>query len=690
MATINDIAKMAGVSVSTVSHVVNKTRYVSPEKVEKVEKAIQELDNLPNFIVKKAAVLTAQVKGQYILMVIADKKSDFQRRIEQQIDERLKQTGYTLITVECNSDISGMEGFFRILLESNAVAGALVFPDEKDVLLHRILADAKIPAVILGREVKDYMADMIYTDTMDGAYKAARHLIRKGHERIGFLGRSRERTPQRLDGFKKALKEYGIPEVPEYIHPCLQREQDVFDVLDKLLDGERLPTALLIANYAVVIPFLKYINAHNISCPEDISIVCFGSFDWAPLHTPALTTVEQDTEQLAEIAADVLMKRIENKECANAPACESIYQTVTLPTKLVVRSSTCGIGRGPFGEKAASMNELMLSEKEIRSIRLKKTTAVISFHYAGKAWMELHLKGIRNIFDNLGISIIGTTDAHFDPRLQCRQLESLRMLEPDILIAMPTDNKTTADAFQKIADSDIHLILISNVPAGLHHGDYVTCVSINEHSHGQNMGHGLGEYMRQHKLKHYGMIVHGADFYATTQRDSAARQVMSEEYPTMHLCGSVSFEKEDEVYKKAGDLIKRYPEIEALYISWDGPAMEVIAALTELGRTDIAIVTSDLDYADALNMAKGGMIKALSAQCPYEQGQAIALAAAKAVLNKTVPPFIGIESISVTSDNLLKSWKQVFKEDPRPELLQAFRENPNYTERQINLPLSIM
>ena len=127
MATINDIAKMAGVSASTVSHVVNKTRYVSPEKVEKVEKAIQELDNLPNFIVKKASLQTAQVNKQYILMVIADKKSDFQRRIEQQVDERLKQTGYTLITVECNSDISQMEGFFRILLESNGLRGYWYF-----------------------------------------------------------------------------------------------------------------------------------------------------------------------------------------------------------------------------------------------------------------------------------------------------------------------------------------------------------------------------------------------------------------------------------------------------------------------------------------------------------------------------------------------------------------------------------
>lgn len=678
MATINDIAKMAGVSTSTVSHVVNKTRYVSPEKVEKVEKAIRELDNLPNFIVKKTSVQSVQADQRYILMVITDKKSDFQRRIEQQIEERLKKTDYTLITVECGPDISEMEGFFRTFLESGGAAGALIFPDEKDVLLHRVFADAKIPVVILGREVRDYMADMIYTDTMDGAYKAARHLIKKGHERIGFLGRSRERTPHRLDGFKKALQEYGIPEVPEYIHPYLQKEQDVFDVLDRLLGGDGTPTALLIANYAVVIPFLKYINAHNIACPADISVVCFGCFDWAPLHTPALTTVEQDTEQFAEAAAAVLMKRIENQEYANVPACKDIYQTVTLPTKLAVRSSTCGIGRGPFGEKAASMNDLMLSEKERQSIRSKKATAVISFHYAGKAWMELHLKGIRNIFDSLGISIIGTTDAHFDPRLQCRQLESLRMLEPDILIAMPTDNKITADAFRRIADSGIRLILISNVPDGLHPGDYVTCVSINEHSHGQNMGHGLGEYMSQHNLKHYGMIVHGADFYATAQRDNAAKQVLGEEYPSLHLCGSVRFGKEDEVYQKAGDLIKRYPEIEALYISWDGPAMEVIAALTELGRTDIAIVTSDLDYADAVNMARGGMIKALSAQCPYEQGQAIALAAARSILNKEVPSFIGIESISVTSDNLLKSWKKVFKEEPRQELLEAFKENPNY------------
>ena len=678
MATINDIAKMAGVSTSTVSHVVNKTRYVSPEKVEKVEKAIRELDTPPNFVLKKTLPHMPEIKEKYILMLIADKKSSFQRRVEQQIDEGLRDTGYSLITIECNSDISGMKSFFDVLLAGNMVTGIIVFPDEKDILIQRVLLDVKVPVIVLGREVRNFMADTICTDTLDGAYKATKHLINKGHERIGFLGRSRERSPKRLEGFKKALREYHIPELSEYIYPHLQKEQDIFEALDELLSGEQMPTALIVANYAVVIPFLKYIDAHNITCPTDISVVCFGSFDWAPLHTPALTTVEQDTEQYVKLTVETLLQRIANKEYANVPAYKNVYRTVMLQTKLVVRSSTCGIGRGPFGEKASSMSELVLSEAEIQNIRYKKLTAAISFHYAGKAWMELHQKGIRDIFDNLGISIIAITDAHFDPQLQCRQLDSLRMLEPDILIAIPTDNKLTADAFRKIADRGIKLILITNVPDGLRPEDYVTCVSINEHSHGQNMGHGLGEYMYQHNMKNYGLIVHGADFYATIQRDNAAKQVISEEYPVLHLCEEIRFEKEDEVYKKTKDLIKRYPEIEALYISWDGPAMEAIAALTEMGRTDVAIVTSDLDYADAMNMAKGGMIKVLSAQCPYEQGQAIALAAAKSVLNEKVPSFIGIEPISVTPDNLLKSWKKVFKEEPGQELVQAFKENPNY------------
>ena len=153
------------------------------------------------------------------------------------------------------------------------------------------------------------------------------------------------------------------------------------------------------------------------------------------------------------------------------------------------------------------------------------------------------------------------------------------------------------------------LVLINSVPEGLSRR-ITSPVSLSMSAPTDRIwGTGWGEYMYRHGLKNYGVIVHNADFYATNQRDNAAKQVLAEEYPDLRLCGEVRFENEGEVYRKTRELIKRYPEIEASTFSWDGPAIESIEALTELGRTDIAISTGDLDYAVAMNMAKGAWSK---------------------------------------------------------------------------------
>ena len=105
-------------------------------------------------------------------------------------------------------------------------------------------------------------------------------------------------------------------------------------------------------------------------------------------------------------------------------------------------------------------------------------------------------------------------------------------MEPDILISIPTDSVKTSAAFKKIAASKTKLVLITNVPNGLTPKDYVSCVSVNERSHGRQAGRGLGEYMRKHNLKNVGLIKHGsAYYYSTMQRDNAAEQILMEEYP---------------------------------------------------------------------------------------------------------------------------------------------------------------
>ena len=139
------------------------------------------------------------------------------------------------------------------------------------------------------------------------------------------------------------------------------------------------------------------------------------------------------------------------------------------------------------------------------------------------------------------------------------------------------------------------------------------------------------------------------------------------------FCGSFKakkfrIRKIEEVYEETVKLMKRHPEIEGLYISWEGPAQEAMRALADIGRQDVAISTADLDYDVAMSMARNGMIKEVSAQLPYEQGEAVALCAANALLEKEVPPYIGIEPVAVNLENLLKAWNQVYKETP-PEII---------------------
>ena len=673
MATIKDVARIAGVSVSTVSHVVNGTRYVSPEKVKKVEDAIRQLDELPNFIAKRSGAQQA-AGSRSVLLLLSKKNSLFQNQVKEKLEEILEEKGYLPVSLAYDLDGDRLAAI-RSLAGSLGLCGLIAFPDREGVLSKAFFKGLQLPVVLIGSPVDQFAADTLLPDTFEGGYRAVRHLIKNGHEKIAYLSESEERGAHRFEGYRKALEDAHIPVGKGLVWTGLHTEEQVSRAMGQLAAAEPAPTALVIADSLPLVPAIQYAVAHNIAVPRDLSIVSLNDPEWAPLMTPELTCVDKQPRQFALAAADLLFQRMARGEMADLPAPAHPYCTKTLPSLLNVRNSTCGIGRGPFGEKAENASVLALSGKEKEKLRQKQYTAAISFHYMGKAWMGLQEKGIKKIFDELGISIIAVTDAHFSAELQCKQLESIRFLKPDILISIPVDTKDTAAAFRAIADSDTRLVLITNVPEGLTPRDYISCISVNERSHGDNMGRGLGEYMTRHGLKYAGLVCHGEqNFFATKQRDSAAEQVLTEEYPEIQVCGKVNFLTETEACQKTLELIRLYPEIQALYVSWDGPALEVMKALTELERTDIAIVTGDLDYAIALHMARGEMVKMISAQCPYEQGEAIALAAANGLLGKVVPSFIGVEPISVNRDNLLKNWKNIFKEEPPAELSGAVKQ----------------
>ena len=206
------------------------------------------------------------------------------------------------------------------------------------------------------------------------------------------------------------------------------------------------------------------------------------------------------------------------------------------------------------------------------------------------------------------------------------------------------------------------------MPKGLTPNDYVSVVSVNELTNGRLAARGLCEHMVANDKTKAGFITFDSNFYATNQRDTSAQQLIDEDFPSIKIVAQTSFKKESEVFDKTLNLLAEYPEIEGIYTSWDGPAQQVIKALNTIDRLDIIVGTVDLDFSSALVIAEDGPIKCVSAQQPFEQGRAIGLAAAQSILYKDVPSFIAIEPIMVNKENLLHSWRTVFKEEPPIEL----------------------
>ena len=121
----------------------------------------------------------------------------------------------------------------------------------------------------------------------------------------------------------------------------------------------------------------------------------------------------------------------------------------------------------------------------------------------------------------------------------------------------------------------------------------------------------------------------------------------------------------ENTYRLCREIMSAYPEVEALYVSWDRPALLAIKALKEMGREDVAVFTTDLDYEIAMRMEEG-IVRGLSTQRPYEQGQAVALVAAKSLVSEGLPKYVGVQPYVVEGKELRHAWKDIFHE-PMPE-----------------------
>lgn len=313
---------------------------------------------------------------------------------------------------------------------------------------------------------------------------------------------------------------------------------------------------------------------------------------------------------------------------------------------------------GPNGESAVLATELSLTDEEIAQIQAGGYTAAISFHYGGNDWSSAQQKGLEDTFQKLGIEITAITDANFSAEKQVSDLETIMAKAPDILVSIPTDATSTANAYQRVADSGTKIVFMDNVPSGFTAGDnYVSCVSADNYGNGLIAADLIGEALGgKGKI---GIIYYDVDFFVTNQRLEAFEKEMAEKYPDIEVVSKMGFQDENGCDVVADAMITQNPDIEAMFVHWDIPCEGALSALRAAGRNDILLSTIDLGNNIAKEIAEGNVL-GLGAQLPYDQGVAEATLAAYALLGKETPAYVAVPAKRVEQSNLLEAYQDVY------------------------------
>ncbi|MDR1953821.1 MAG: LacI family DNA-binding transcriptional regulator [Clostridiales Family XIII bacterium] len=647
--TIKEIAERAGVSIATVSHVINKTRYVSPALSERVTRVIAETGYVSQKTAKSNNLRVGKLSE--VAYIISRMESAIYSGLGTHITNLLKEEGYTVCTYVSDDDLQTEKHILTNVLTNRRIAGIVIVPATSNAKRYKKLIQAGVPFVCIERMIESDLVDCVLADSISAIYKGTSHLIKNGHERIGIVAGTKNRsyTERRLEGYRMAFRDYGLPLDEKLIFTIKPQKGITKDLFAKIREKD-FPTGFIVAGNAHTLELLKLIHDMGYEYPGDLSIIGYGDGAWCDVTTSPLTTCRQNIEKMAETAVQILIEKMNG----NSPE----HKMIRVPVDLIVRESTRCIERGPSGEIATVPEKIIPTDAEIERLRSKGYKIGISFHYSGTEWIRLHERAIRNTMYKFGIDIASVVEAHFDPELQIAQLDGLMMQNLDAIISLPADDSVTISKYKEIADRT-KLIFLGVLPDGFDSDSYSAVVSVNEKENGQNAGKILGNYFRGKRDVKVGMITYGAPFFATKQRDGAVEQILVENYNNIEIIAHEYFYHYGDAYEVCKTMMRQYPEIEGLYVSWERPALGVIKALEQLDRTDVSLVTVDLDYRIASYLAKNEIVRGISAQRPYEQGEAAAIATANALLGKKNGKLIGVRPQIVLAQNLSRVWAEI-------------------------------
>ena len=323
MANMKDIARIAGVSLGTVSNVLNETAAVREPVRQRVLQAVQAAGYQPS----QLARALRRDKTNMIGMIIPDITNPFFPAVVRGAEDVAFTNGYRLVL--CNTDNDHSKELVHLNeLRTYLPAGLIVIPSNFSDLTAQaeVYRQAGTGVVCIDRLPKNWRGDSVTADNEEGAYNATRFLLQMKHTKLAAITGPLHLTnaKERLDGFRRAVHESRLRLAPEYIQETTFDKQGGYSKALILLRLVPRPTAIFAGNDMIALGVLLAIREAGLRCPEDVSLMGFDDLDIAETTNPSLSSVSQSGYQLGTTAARILLDRLEGDK---GPAKHVVLQT---------------------------------------------------------------------------------------------------------------------------------------------------------------------------------------------------------------------------------------------------------------------------------------------------------------------------------------------------------------------------
>jgi LacI family transcriptional regulator len=329
VSTLNDVAKLAGVSTMTVSRVVNGSGYTSPAAQARVNQAIAELGYMPNVLARQLR----SSRTKTLALVVTDITNPFFTTIARGVEDAARAQGYAVMF--CNTDESVEEelDYVRVLIQRR-VDGVLLVPATDSSGSLELLQQHGLPVVVLDRRPRSAQVDEVRADSEGGAYIVVRHLLDLGHRRIAVLAgpESVSTSADRVSGYKRALAEAGIDAGPQQILFGQYTEASGHAMTEQVLAASERPTAIFAGNNFIAFGAMQALREAGMEIPDDMSIVVFDDLPQGWI-LPFLTVMSQPAYEIGKRAAEMMLERLASDEPIEP-------RTIVLPSSLIVRRTS--------------------------------------------------------------------------------------------------------------------------------------------------------------------------------------------------------------------------------------------------------------------------------------------------------------------------------------------------------------